>query len=75
MALTAGDQWLAEGANLILIGPPGGGKSHLSAAIGLALVENGYRVLYSRTTDLAQRLADRVPECMRRRRQSGAGGL
>ena len=27
----AGDQWLAEGANLILIGPPGGGKSHLSA--------------------------------------------
>ena len=38
MAFTAGDQWLAEGANLILIGPPGGGKSHLSAAIGLALV-------------------------------------
>ena len=56
MALTADDQWLAEGANLILIGPPGGGKSHLSAAIGLALIENGYRVLYCRTTDLAQRL-------------------
>ena len=27
-----------------------------SAAIGLALVENGYRVLYARTTDLVQRL-------------------
>lgn len=56
MALAAGDRWLEEGANLILFGPPGGGKSHLAAAIGLALVENGYRVLYTRTTDLVQRL-------------------
>jgi DNA replication protein DnaC len=56
MALCAGDRWLDEGANLILFGPPGGGKSHLAAAIGLALVENGYRVLYTRTTDLVQRL-------------------
>lgn len=56
MALAAGDRWLDEGANLILFGPPGGGKSHLAAAIGLALVENGYRVLYTRTTDLVQRL-------------------
>lgn len=56
MALTSGDRWLGEGANLILFGPPGGGKSHLAAGIGLALVENGYRVLYTRTTDLVQRL-------------------
>ena len=56
MALTAGDRWLEEGANLILFGPPGGGKSHLAAALGLALVEHGYRVLYTRTTDLVQRL-------------------
>ena len=39
-----------------MFGPPGGGKSHLAAAIGLALVENGWRVLYTRTTDLVQRL-------------------
>lgn len=56
MALSAGDRWLDEGANLILIGPPGAGKSHLAAAIGLALIENGYRVLFTRTTDLTQRL-------------------
>jgi len=37
MALTAGDSWLEKGANLLLFGPPGGGKSHLAAAIGLAL--------------------------------------
>jgi DNA replication protein DnaC len=56
MALTAGDGWLAGGANLLMFGPPGGGKSHLAAAIGLALVENGWRVLFIRTTDLVQRL-------------------
>ena len=56
MALCAGDRWLDEGSNLLLIGPPGTGKTHLSAAIGLALIEHGYRVLFTRTTDLAQRL-------------------
>jgi DNA replication protein DnaC len=35
---------------------PGTGKSHLAAAIGLALIENGWRVLFMRTTDLVQRL-------------------
>ena len=55
-ALAAGDAWLKKGANLLLFGPPGGGKSHLSAALGLALVENGWRVLFVRTTDLVQRL-------------------
>jgi DNA replication protein DnaC len=56
MALTAGDSWLGKGANILLFGPPGAGKSHLAAAIGLALVENGWRVLFTRTTDLVQRL-------------------
>ena len=56
MALAAGDAWLASGANVLLFGPPGGGKTHLCAALGLALVENGWRVLFTRTTDLVQRL-------------------
>jgi len=47
---------LGKGANILLFGPPGGGKSHLSAALGLALVENGWRVMFARTTDLVQRL-------------------
>jgi len=55
-ALAAGDGWLGKGANLLLFGPPGGGKSHLAAAIGLSLVENGWRALFTRTTDLVQRL-------------------
>jgi DNA replication protein DnaC len=56
MALCAGDVWLEKGANLILFGPPGGGKSHLCSAIGLALLEKGWRVLFTRTSDLVQKL-------------------
>ena len=56
MALAAGDSWLDKGANLLMFGPPGGGKSHLAAALGRTLVEKGWRVLYTRTTDLVQKL-------------------
>lgn len=56
MALASGDAWLERGDNLILFGPPGTGKSHLASAIGLALVENGWRVLFTRTSDLVQKL-------------------
>ncbi len=56
MALAAGDSWLEKGANLLAFGPPGAGKSHLAAALGLALVKNGWRVLFTRTTDLVQKL-------------------
>src|ERR1700680_965199 len=56
MALAAGDAWLNNGANLLLFGPPGARRSHLAAPLGFALVENGWRVLFTRTTDLVQRL-------------------
>ena len=55
-ALAEGDSWLAKGTNILLFGPPGVGKSHLSAALGHALVQAGHRVLFSRTTDLVQQL-------------------
>lgn len=47
---------LRGGANLILLDPPGGGKSHLSSAIGLGLLEKGRCVFFTRTSDLVQRL-------------------
>ncbi len=56
MALCAGYEWLRNSANVLLLGPPGGGKSHLSSAIGLALLEKGWRDLFARTSDLVQRL-------------------
>jgi DNA replication protein DnaC len=54
-ALAAGD-WLAAAGNIIAVGNSGSGKTHLIAALGHALVEAGYKVLYARTTDMVQRL-------------------
>ena len=56
MALVAGDSWLEKGANLLVFGPPGGGKAHLGGRHRPGLIENGWRVLFTRTTDLVQRL-------------------
>jgi DNA replication protein DnaC len=55
-ALAEGDGWLMQGTNILLFGPPGVGKSHLAAALGHAMVDAGYRVLFTRTTDLVQHL-------------------
>ena len=55
-ALAEDDGWLERGANLLLFGPPGAGKTHLVSAIGHALIDRGARVLFARTSDLVQRL-------------------
>jgi DNA replication protein DnaC len=55
-ALAEGDSWLDQGTNILLFGPPGVGKSHLAAALGHAMIDAGYRVLFTRTTDLVQQL-------------------
>jgi DNA polymerase III delta prime subunit len=54
--LAAGDTSLDKATNLLLFGPPGTGKSHTASAIGRTLVENGYRVLFTRTTEIVQKL-------------------
>jgi DNA replication protein DnaC len=56
MALAEGDAWLSGGHNLLAFGPPGAGKTHAAAGLGHELVRRGYRVLFTRTTDLVQRL-------------------
>ena len=56
LALAGGDAWLDKGATVLIFGPPGVGKSHVGCAIGHALIDAGRRVLYTRTTDLVQRL-------------------
>ncbi|WP_254070505.1 ATP-binding protein, partial [Acidisphaera sp. L21] len=48
LALCAGDSWIDKGANLLLIGGPGGGKTHVSIAVPDPRprgrrVEHGYR--------------------------------
>jgi DNA replication protein DnaC len=40
-ALTAGTEWIDLGANMLLFGPLGVGKSHLVNALGHALSDPG----------------------------------
>ena len=56
MALASGDSWLEKGATILIFGPPGVGKSHVGCGIGHALIDAGYRVLYTRTGEVVQRL-------------------
>ena len=44
LALASG-AYLAEHRNVVLLGPPGTGKSHLATALGVAAARQGHRVL------------------------------
>lgn len=48
--------WIDTAHNLLLFGPSGVGKSHLAAAIGHALIEQGLRVRYFPASTLVQQL-------------------
>ncbi|MCU0940517.1 MAG: IS21-like element helper ATPase IstB [Burkholderiaceae bacterium] len=56
MALAEAHEWLDRGANVLAFGPPGVGKSHLVCGLGHALIDAGRRVLFTRCSDLVQRL-------------------
>ena len=55
-ALARGDAWIEQGANVLIFGPSGTGKTHIASAIGAGLIDDGCRVLFTRTTDLVQKL-------------------
>jgi len=56
IALAETPRWLDRGVNILVFGAPGVGKSHLLSGIGHALVDIGKRVLFTRCSDLVQRL-------------------
>jgi DNA replication protein DnaC len=53
---TAG--WIQRREDSLFCGPPGTGKSHLAQAIGHAVIQQGYRVLYREAHILLEELAD-----------------
>jgi DNA replication protein DnaC len=53
---TAG--FIAKHEDALFLGPPGTGKSHLAQAIGLAAIQQGYRVLYRETHALLDEIAE-----------------
>jgi DNA replication protein DnaC len=55
-ALAENTDWVRKAENLIIFGPSGVGKTHLAAAIGYSMIEQGIRVLFSSTTALVQKL-------------------
>lgn len=44
--------WLEQGYNIIFLGPPGVGKTHLAQGIGIEAINNGYKVKFSTMADL-----------------------
>jgi DNA replication protein DnaC len=49
-------QFVEQAQNVLAFGLPGRGKTHLLCAVGHALVERGYRVLFTPAYQLVQRL-------------------
>jgi DNA replication protein DnaC len=51
-------RFVAQREDVLLLGPPGTGKSHLTQAIGRAAIQQGHRVIYREAHVLIEEIAD-----------------
>ena len=54
--------YVEHGENLLLLGPPGVGKTHLAVGLGLKAIEHGYRVLFTTAAALITKLTAALAE-------------
>jgi DNA replication protein DnaC len=51
-------RFIAQREDVLFLGPPGTGKSHLAQAIGRAAIQQGHRVVYREAHTLIEEIAD-----------------
>lgn len=64
----ATSRFISKREDVLLLGPPGTGKSHLAQAIGRCAILQGYRVLYREAHALVDELADAALDGKRKER-------
>ena len=54
--------FIEHGKNVVILGPPGVGKTHLSVGLGLKAIEQGYRVLFTTAAKMIATLNKAIAE-------------